>query len=83
MTAVLTVRAGGSVAGSCGKSCYDAEHEPCRCVCGGVNHGAGFEAAAANAQAMAEEWIATARADGWDIDTYLLLGAPADQHALF
>lgn len=82
MTAVLTVRAGGSVAGSCGKSCYDAEHKTCRCVCAGENHGEGFEQAVRNAQAMAENWVRKARADGWDIDTYEL-GLPVVQHGLF
>lgn len=82
MTAVLTIRAGGSVVGSCGKACYDAEHEPCVCICSGTNHRAGFEQAVANAQAMAEQWIERARADGWDFDTYEL-GLPVVQHALF
>ncbi|TDD37838.1 hypothetical protein E1287_07200 [Actinomadura sp. KC06] len=82
MTSVLTVRVGGSVAGSCGRACYDAEHEPCRCVCCGTNHRAGFEQAVRNARDMAAEWVARARADGQDIDTYEL-GLDVVQHALF
>lgn len=82
MTAVLTVRSGGSVAGSCGKSCYDAEHEKCRCVCLGANHGVGFEQAVRNAQSMADHWVQRARADGQVIDTYWL-GLEVVQHVLF
>ncbi|MCP9947200.1 hypothetical protein [Actinomadura madurae] len=83
MTAVLTIRAGGSVAGSCGKSCYDAEHPKCRCICIRLNHGVGLEQAIANTRAHHADWLARARADGQVIDTFEVLGAPATQHALF
>lgn len=72
MTAVLTIRVGGSVAGSCGKSCYDADHPKCRCVCEGMDHGVGLEQAIVNARAHHARWVERARADGWDIDTYEL-----------
>lgn len=58
MTAVLTIRAGGSVAGSCGKSCYDAEHPKCRCICIRLNHGVGLEQAIANTRAHHADWLA-------------------------
>lgn len=83
MTAVLTIRAGGSVAGSCGRPCYDAEHAKCRCVCFRMNHGVGLEQAIVNARAHHAQWVERARADGWDIDTFELLGASVAQHALF
>lgn len=82
MTAVLTYRVGGSVAGSCGKSCYDAKHEKCRCVCCRMNHGVGREQAIANARAHYAEWIERARAEGQAIDTYEL-ALDVVQHALF
>ena len=82
MTAVLTVRVGAAVAGSCGKACYDAEHDDCSCVCGGMNHRAGLERAAANTRAHAAAWIAQARADGQDITSHEL-GLPVTQHFLF
>ncbi|MFV2172285.1 hypothetical protein ACFHW2_12125 [Actinomadura sp. LOL_016] len=82
MTAVLTVRVGGAVAGSCGRSCYDAEHDDCHCICEGMNHGAGLEQAVANTREHAAAWLARARADGQDITSHEL-GLPVAQPPLF
>lgn len=33
---------------SCGESCYDATNHTCRCLCLGLNHGAGLQGALTN-----------------------------------
>lgn len=37
----------------CDERCYDAKHETCVCVCGGVNHGRGLRRASENARRIA------------------------------
>jgi hypothetical protein len=43
--------------GRCDAKCYNAVHPDCECICGGANHGAGINQAAANTEALAEKWI--------------------------
>ena len=38
----------------CGANCYNAKGDVCHCVCGGRNHGIGFEAAKAKTLAEAD-----------------------------
>lgn len=57
MTALLTIRSAGSVVQSCDARCYDAEHDACKCVCGGESHGVGLEQATANARRMWAVWV--------------------------
>ncbi len=58
MTALFTVWREG-IATSCGRSCYNAKHQACRCpICGGLNHGKGPEVAAAITRRHLDEWIA-------------------------
>ena len=40
-------KAGHSIR-SCNAICYDATKEECNCICGGINHGKGFEKAHQN-----------------------------------
>ena len=37
----------------CDDRCYDAKHQTCVCVCGGVNHGVGLRRASENARRIA------------------------------
>jgi hypothetical protein len=39
----------------CDERCYDAKHDTCVCVCGGVNHGRGLRRASENARRIAEQ----------------------------
>ena len=32
----------------CNAKCHDAEGEKCECICGGLNHGVGYEQATVN-----------------------------------
>jgi len=42
---MIEVRAEGRVLGRCDANCYDAKGTECHCICGGANHGVGFEVA--------------------------------------
>ena len=45
MTVIITAyRIHGKVA-NCGESCYNASKGPCKCICGGRNHGVGLKRA--------------------------------------
>jgi len=37
----------------CDERCYDAKHETCVCVCGGLNHGRGLRRASENTRRIA------------------------------
>ena len=43
MTVLITVRNGQQMLGRCDATCYNAKGHRCRCVCGGINHGAGIK----------------------------------------
>ncbi len=45
------------IVGRCDAKCYNAEHPECDCICGGRNHGAGFEKALDNIREHACEMI--------------------------
>lgn len=51
------IHAHGAGAGRCDAKCYDARHEVCSCVCGGLNHGAGIERAKENTKELAGELL--------------------------
>ncbi len=54
MAALLIARsAAGRVIGRCDERCYLSQHNQCRCICGGRNHGVGLQAAAANSRHIA------------------------------
>ena len=42
---LIEVRDNNGVVGRCDARCYEAGTPRCRCVCGGVNHGVGLNAA--------------------------------------
>jgi len=50
---LVSVRLGSNIVGRCDAKCYDAKHDHCQCVCGGVNHGKGIEKAQENTLDMA------------------------------
>lgn len=55
MTILIEVRSGsGQLEGRYDASCYNAKHEICICVCGGMNHGQGIHQAIANNREMFE-----------------------------
>lgn len=56
MATLISVNgSGGLMIGRCDARCYDAKSEPCRCICGGKNHGVGLHAAVENTRTRARE----------------------------
>jgi len=48
MPIVLTYTRPDGTCLTCGPDCYRKPDHPCVCICGGVNHGVGYERALAN-----------------------------------
>lgn len=48
MATLIAVYNSEGCVGRCDAKCYNATTEQCTCICGGVNHGAGFRKAADN-----------------------------------
>lgn len=57
MATLIAVYNSEGLVGRCDAKCYNAKHPDCECVCGGANHGAGFDQARDNTEEMAEQWI--------------------------
>lgn len=55
MTLIEQYSGDGRLIGRCDARCYEAKHPRCDCICGGRNHGAGFNKALENTRAMFEE----------------------------
>ena len=51
----------GEEVGSCGSSCYEAKEPECKCICGGRNHGIGFQRAMAQTAEIVEACIKEAK----------------------
>ena len=56
---LMEVKLDGKSARRCDARCYMAKGEDCHCVCGGVNHGVGYEAALKNTRERGEEMANT------------------------
>lgn len=82
MTTLISYHSSGGDQGRCDAKCYDAHEEPCDCICGGRNHGAGLEQATDNTRELAESWIERARANGQDV-THVELAVTAMHEPLF
>lgn len=59
MTTLISVRYGSGEVRRCDANCYDAKSKKCDCVCGGRNHGAGLERAAANVREDMKHYVDT------------------------
>ncbi len=57
MSTLIRVGNSEGEVGRCDARCYDAKEPQCDCVCGGLNHGAGEQQAAAQTSALARSWI--------------------------
>jgi len=56
MSTLMSMSVGDRCIGRCDARCYDAKHENCDCVCGGLNHGAGEQQAIINTRDCWTEW---------------------------
>jgi hypothetical protein len=54
---ILEVRNANGVVGRCDSRCYDATHEDCDCICGGVNHSIGLKLAIECSRELTDEDI--------------------------
>ena len=66
------IHAQGAGAGRCDAKCYDAQFPKCECVCGGLNHGAGLNAAKDNTTNLAGEMLDQVESRGGFIAPELL-----------
>lgn len=56
MTVLMSAQQGGDLRRKkCDARCYDATHEKCDCICGGMNHGVGLHQAQANTEELAKK----------------------------
>lgn len=58
------IHAQGAGAGRCDAKCYDAQHDECHCVCGGMNHGMGAGIARDNTAQLAGKMLDQVKARG-------------------
>lgn len=56
MTLIAAYNSEGCI-GRCDAKCYEATGPECNCICGGMNHGAGYTKAMDNTREYAEAWI--------------------------
>jgi hypothetical protein len=82
MTTLIAVYNSEGCVGRCDAKCYEAEWEPCDCICQGRNHGAGKQQALDNTRELAESWLEHARANGQDI-SFAELAVDAQHEPLF
>lgn len=65
MATLIAVYNSDGLVGRCDAKCYNAKHPTCDCICGGKNHGAGFQKAMDNTRELFEPWVeAYAKAKG-------------------
>ena len=57
MTTLIAAHSSEGCIGRCDAKCYNAEHPDCTCICGGKNHGVGYQQAQENTNELAEEWM--------------------------
>ena len=48
MSTIIAVYNSEGCVGLCDARCYNAKHDECLCICGGHNHGVGFDKATEN-----------------------------------
>jgi hypothetical protein len=58
MATLMSYHSSGGDEGRCDAKCYSADNPGCDCICGGANHGVGYETALAQTVALAHEMIA-------------------------
>ena len=57
MSTLIAVYNSEGLVGRCDARCYEAKEPDCSCICGGANHGAGFDQAIDNTRELAESWV--------------------------
>ena len=57
MTTLIAVYNSEGCVGRCDARCYNATGPNCTCICGGANHGAGYDKAVSNTVEMTERLV--------------------------
>lgn len=56
MSTIIEARkSDGTLIGRCDDRCHSAKNPKCTCICGGANHGVGFDQAVENTQRLLKE----------------------------
>lgn len=79
---LLSLYLGRDIVGRCDVNCWGGDDARCECLCGGMNHGVGLDAAIEQTRRMVDEWIEEHRARGIIFDG-VVLGIPVLHDALF
>jgi len=64
MTTLIVVGNSQGEVRRCDAHCYNAREPECVCICGGRNHGVGFQQAIQNTAELAEQWFDQADPSG-------------------
>lgn len=84
MATLATYYRGRDALSRCDAGCYDGDDERCVClICGGRNHGVGYERAVAQTRQIVAEWYAVGELDGGRRRDRIVLGLACVQLALF
>lgn len=57
MPSVISYHQSGRIAVKCDAHCYNAIGPECHCICGGANHGKGYEQAIENTRELADKFM--------------------------
>jgi hypothetical protein len=83
MTTLIAVYNSEGLVGRCDAHCHDATTPECRCVCGGMNHGAGQAKAIENTRAYVEQMVEDYAKRNGLTQYQAEVGAAVSQLALF
>ena len=68
MAVLMELRINGRIVARCTDVCFEAKNPRCKCICGGNNHGKGYNAAVENTLREADEWLARWREEHGGMD---------------
>jgi len=57
MTTLISSESSSGQRRRCDAKCYNAKHDKCTCICGGVNYGVGLQKAVENTRQMVKEFL--------------------------
>lgn len=79
---LLALYLGRDLVGRCDVNCWGGTDARCECLCNGLNHGIGLDAAVEQTRRMVDEWIMWHREQGMIFDG-IELGIPVMIDPLF
>ena len=82
MAVLLAVYTSDGCVGRCDARCYNAHSTHCKCICKGLNHGAGLRKARSQTRELAQKWIDEYQ-DAFDEPLKPVLHADVEVKSLF